>query len=135
MIKRYVAKHPDRTKYFTSLGQKKYFSVLKNCMAVIGNSSSGLLEVPSFKIPTVNIGDRQKGRVSASSVINCKADQNDIIKAIKCAIDPDFQKILKSVKNPYYIRNTSQKIINILKKTKIPKDLKKNFYNIQLDNI
>ena len=92
------------TYYFSSLGQEKYFSCLSNFDAVIGNSSSSLLEAPSFKIPTINIGDRQKGRLKAESVIDCEAKKENIQQAIQKALSPEFikktQKTNKNPKNP-----------------------------------
>lgn len=134
LIKKYASLNPKRVKYFTSLGQKKYFSLIKFCHAVIGNSSSGLLEVPSFKTPTINIGERQKGRVYAKSVINCEPTKNSIIKSILKTFNNDFIKDLEKVENPYYGGNTSKKIIEILKKTNLPRNLKKKFYDIGVDN-
>ena len=84
MIDDYVAGHPEARAY-ASLGQIRYLSCIAQVDAVVGNSSSGLYEVPSFKKPTVNIGDRQKGRIQASSVINCRPEAADIARAISKA--------------------------------------------------
>jgi GDP/UDP-N,N'-diacetylbacillosamine 2-epimerase (hydrolysing) len=113
--------------YFKSLGQLIYFSCLKYFDAVIGNSSSGLLEAPSFKISTVNIGERQSGRLKALSVIDCKAEKNQIIKSIKKACSRKFKIKLNSVSNPYGNGGASKKIINILE-TKNFVNLKKKFF-------
>ena len=133
LIKNFQSKHKERVYYFTSLGQTKYFSLIKYCKAVIGNSSSGLLEVPSFKIPTVNIGERQTGRVYAPSVINCLATKKSITLAIKKTFNKKFSSKLKNIKNPYYNGETSKKIINILKNKKIPQNLKKVFYDLDFN--
>lgn len=133
MIKDFKVKNKDRVYYYTSLGQTKYFSLIKYCKAVIGNSSSGLLEVPSFKVPTVNIGERQAGRVYAPSVINCNVDKKSIFLAIKKTFDAKFSKKLKKIKNPYCNGETSEKIINILKNKKTPQNLKKFFYDLDFD--
>ena len=133
MIKDFKIKNEDRVYYFTSLGQTKYFSLIKYCKAVIGNSSSGLLEVPSFKVPTVNIGERQAGRVYAPSVINCNVDEKSIFLAIKKTFDAKFSKKLEKIKNPYYKGETSKKIINILKNKKTPQNLKKFFYDLDFN--
>lgn len=118
---------------FTSLGLKGYLSALKYTSFVLGNSSSGLLEAPSFAIPTINIGDRQKGRLQASSVINCIAEENEIANAIKIAMSDNFINIAKKTINPYGDGKTSEKVINILDdflfNNKI--NLKKTFYDIK----
>ena len=95
---------------------------------VIGNSSSGIVEVPSFNKPTINIGDRQKGRIQANSVINCKPAEADIEKALNKAI-----KFKKDVINPYGDGKTSDKMVRIIKKTFLGKDidLKKVFYDLE----
>lgn len=115
-----------------SLGMKRYLSALKYAKLVIGNSSSGIVEVPSFKIPTVNIGDRQKGRIQAKSIINCKPEKEDIIIAIEKALSAEFLLDIKTCENPYQGENSSYKIVSYIKEffknNKI--DLKKNFYDI-----
>lgn len=100
-IQRFVEINP-RTFLFNNLGSLLYLSVAKHCKAVVGNSSSGIIEMPSLKVPTVNIGDRQKGRVSAESVIHCGYGSRDIVKAIEKAVgDEEFLKNVSNVKNPY----------------------------------
>lgn len=105
---------------------------MKYCSLVLGNSSSGILEAPSFHIPTVNIGDRQKGRIRAESVIDCLPRREDIVWAVKMAMSPDFQKELSNVKNPYGDGDTSETIVRILEKELGGReiDLKKKFYDI-----
>ena len=129
-IKNFCEKDSSRYSYYTSLGQLNYFSCLKYVDGVIGNSSSGLLEVPSFKIGTINIGDRQKGRLFGESVINCKADQISIERSINYLYSNKFKKILKNVKNPYGEGGASSKIVSILEKINSKDLLKKNFYNL-----
>ncbi len=119
----------NNRKAFVSLGQQKYLSVLKHVDMVVGNSSSGLTEAPSFKIPTINIGDRQKGRIQANSIINCNPNKNDIFKAISKGLSKNFQKKLKSVKNPYDHGLASDKILKQLEKLKFPKNIKKSFFD------
>ena len=97
---------------------------------VVGNSSSGLIEVPSFKKATLNIGDRQQGRVKAASVIDCKAKNTDIEKAIKKALSLKFKEELKSTKNPYGEKNSSVEIVKVLKRINLNGIVKKEFYNI-----
>jgi len=117
---------------FISLGTIIYLSALKYSSMVIGNSSSGLIEAPTFGIPTVNIGDRQKGRIQADSVINCKSTYKDILEAIKLANSKPFIDKAKHATNPDGDGNTSEKIVQIVKdflsNNKIK--LKKSFYNI-----
>ena len=115
-----------------SLGVQKYLSALKYAQFVIGNSSSGIVEAPSFKIPTINIGDRQLGRIQANSVINCNAIEKEIISAIECSLSEEFKMKLKDVKNPYGDGNTSGKIVNITKDFLVNRriNLKKKFYDI-----
>ena len=113
--------------YFWRFGQKNYFSVLRYVKGVIGNSSSGLTEVPSFKIGTINIGDRQKGRVKSESIIDSKANKNSITLAIKKIISSKFKRKLRKVKNPFAKKNTADKIIRVLIKFNFNKN-KKIFY-------
>lgn len=132
MIDEY-ANSNDNVCAVNSLGTVRYLSALKYCKMVIGNSSSGLLEVPSFKIPTVNIGDRQRGRIRAESVIDCEPDCGDICRAIDKANSAEFRKLVRQVKNPYGDGNTSERIVRILKEKTAdftPDKLKKKFYNI-----
>ena len=117
---------------YTSLGQLRYLSCLKYVDVVVGNSSSGLLEVPSFKIPTVNIGDRQKGRLKAGCVIDCSPIKNQIISAIKRAVSLDFKESCKVIKNPYGEGGASQKIIQTIESIALEDIIKKSFYDIKL---
>jgi len=129
MIDEYVLEHPNKSIAFNSLGQLRYLSALQYVDAVIGNSSSGLVEVPAFNIPTVNIGDRQKGRYAPKSVIHCTNDKNQIIQAIKKSLSDEFKKSIKDMKNPYGSGNTAKKIIQVLKSVKSI-NLKKKFYDL-----
>ena len=112
------------------MGQQKYFSCLKIVDLVIGNSSSGLIEVPAFKIPTINIGDRQRGRLKASSVIDCNPLESAITKSIKRGLSPSFRSSLKKVNNPYGKKGASSKIVSVLESVSFKNLLKKEFYNI-----
>lgn len=118
-----------------SLGTRRYLSTLKYACMMIGNSSSGIIEGPALKIPTVNIGDRQKGRIMAGNVICCKPEKYDIVNAIKKALTEEFQDISKQTINPYGDGNTSSKIIEIiqdhLQGNKI--NQKKVFYDIDFE--
>jgi len=115
MLKKYGAENQARVLTIASLGQQRYLSALKHCRAVIGNSSSGLIEVPSFHKPTVNIGMRQKGREAAQSVIHCEPNSQSIREAIDKAISPDFQTLVTTVENPYGQGRASSQIMDILK--------------------
>ena len=130
MIKKFVDDHKKFSIAFTSMGQLNYLSTLQFVDGVVGNSSSGLLEAPTFKIGTINIGDRQKGRLKAKSVIDCKATKDSIKKAIKILYSKDFQNILPSVVNPYGKGDATDKIIKVLRQTTVPKELKKVFYDL-----
>ena len=107
-------------------------SAVKYAKFVIGNSSSGIVEVPSFKVPTINIGDRQLGRIQAESIINCVPQENKILEAVKKALSKEFLDGLNNMKNPYGDGETSDKIVEATKdyfeneKFK----LKKKFYNL-----
>lgn len=131
MIDEYVSKNNDRCVEFTSMGQLKYLSALQFCDAVVGNSSSGLVEVPSFKIPTVNIGDRQRGRACAQSVIHCGNGACEIDEALQKALSEGFRKRLDDIRNPYEQEGTSDKIVQIIR-DKLDKgiDMKKRFYDM-----
>lgn len=130
MIDDFVDKN-DHAIAFDSLGMIKYLSAIKYCTMIIGNSSSGLVEAPSFGIPTINIGDRQKGRLQADSVINCEPVKDEIKNAIELALSADFKGKAKNTINPYGAGNTSEKIVDIIKEyilnDKI--NLKKKFYD------
>jgi len=132
MIDRYVAERPERTAAFVSLGQLIYLSAIRHVDVVIGNSSSGLIEVPAFKKPTVNIGDRQKGRLKASSVIDCSEIKEDIILAINKALSQDFQRNLKHVISPYGEGDTSLRIVKVLKSIDLSTILIKRFYDLRI---
>lgn len=120
---------------FESLGNLRYLSALKYAAMVIGNSSSGIVEAPSFRIPTINIGDRQKGRLQAESVINCRPDYKEISAAINLANSPAFREKAAHTVNPYGSGNTTEKIINVIK-DKFANggfELKKKFYDVEFD--
>ncbi len=132
MIDEYIKENPLKSIGFTSLGQLRYLSALKYVDAIVGNSSSGLIEAPSFKIGTINIGDRQKGRIKAKSVIDSLPIKKNLKKSFKKIYSSKFQKSLNSVKNPYDKGLTSKKITKVLKNVKIQNILKKNFYDIKI---
>lgn len=130
-IDEYVKNNPDKSVCFTSLGQLRYLSALKYVDCVIGNSSSGLIEVPSFRTATINIGDRQRGRIFGDSVISCGSNTEDIEKAIKKSISSNFKEnVLSVAKNPYGEGNSSDVIVEVLKKTELKGILKKQFHDL-----
>jgi GDP/UDP-N,N'-diacetylbacillosamine 2-epimerase (hydrolysing) len=121
-------KNDNRIKTYTSLGRKRYLSLLQYVRMVMGNSSSGIIEAPSFKIPTINIGDRQKGRIKPRSVIDCKPTKDEIIKAVKKAEMMDLQDLV----NPYGDGKASQRILGTIKEifSKGKIEIKKEFYDV-----
>jgi len=129
MIDQYVATEKDATISFISMGQIRYLSAMKHVDAVVGNSSSGIIEAPSFKIPVVNIGDRQKGRIQAKSVINCFPTKDAIIKSIQQALSPEFRQSIHDMTNPYERENTARNIKEIIGHFDPKNILKKEFYD------
>ncbi|MDI6452393.1 UDP-N-acetylglucosamine 2-epimerase [Peloplasma aerotolerans] len=128
-------KNYDNIISFSSLGVTKYLSMVKYALIVIGNSSSGLIEAPSFGVPTINIGERQRGRIQASSVINCSPTSEDIKYSIDLAMSKSFIDEAKKTINPYGDGNTSDKIIDILKDFVLNKkiDVMKTFYDLEAE--
>jgi GDP/UDP-N,N'-diacetylbacillosamine 2-epimerase (hydrolysing) len=131
LIDEFVAEMPNKSVCFTSLGQLRYLSLMKYASIVIGNSSSGIIETPTFQIPTINIGDRQKGREKVKTVIDTEPNNESILLAFKKATSPSFISFCKTVSNVYGEGNTVSKIIPHLKKSKQITNLKKEFYDIQ----
>jgi GDP/UDP-N,N'-diacetylbacillosamine 2-epimerase (hydrolysing) len=117
---------------FESLGQLRYFSILQFADAVVGNSSSGITEAPSFKIGTINIGDRQQGRIQSGSVINCDNTKEAIFRAIQKLYSTEFQQMLKTVRNFYEGNDTANSIIKKLKEIDASKLLKKTFFDLPM---
>lgn len=132
MIDEYVARQPSRAAAFVSLGQLRYFSLISHAQAVVGNSSSGIVEVPSLKKPTVNLGDRQRGRICADSVINCTEDESSIVSAVERALSPDFQAVAARVRSPYGGDGaTGAKIVECLKNHALGRELlMKRFHDL-----
>jgi UDP-N-acetylglucosamine 2-epimerase (non-hydrolysing)/GDP/UDP-N,N'-diacetylbacillosamine 2-epimerase (hydrolysing) len=126
IIDEYASTRPDRVYASTSLGQIRYLSAMKHCDIVIGNSSSGIIEAPVFKKPTVNIGNRQSGRLKAESIIDCEDSVESIQRAIKKGLTTDFS----GVKSVYGHGNTSLEIKNILKVATLKDVIVKKFYDI-----
>ena len=130
MIDEFVSNHKERSISFSSLGYLNYLSTMQFVDGMIGNSSSGLTEAPTFKIGTINIGDRQKGRLKAKSIIDCEPTKESINKAIDTLYSKDYKKILSVVENPYGEGNATEKIVEVLRETVLPENSKKEFYDL-----
>lgn len=128
MVDEFVAAHPNARAY-TSLGQLRYLSCMNQVDGVVGNSSSGLAEAPSLGVGTVNIGDRQRGRLKASSVIDCSPKRADIMAAIDGLYAPDFRQSLQPPRNPYGDGGASRRIVEILESHPFTNLLKKRFFD------
>jgi GDP/UDP-N,N'-diacetylbacillosamine 2-epimerase (hydrolysing) len=129
MIRDFV-KTNKNAKMFSALGQQNYFSCIAQVDGVVGNSSSGLTEVPTFKKGTINIGDRQQGRVQASSVINCEPSEIQIKRAIERLYSPEFKLNLMKTSNPYGTGGASLQIVKLLKEVSLDGIIKKPFYDL-----
>jgi GDP/UDP-N,N'-diacetylbacillosamine 2-epimerase (hydrolysing) len=129
LIDKFVLQHPQRSCSFISLGQLRYLSALQFVDAVVGNSSSGLIEAPSFNIGTINIGDRQKGRLQTTSVIQTDPDKDSILNSFNVLSSHAFQKKLKNVENPYGSGGVVKKIHQVISKVSLENILKKEFFN------
>lgn len=134
MLEDYVSHNKTRTKLFKTMGQIRYLSAIQYVDAVIGNSSSGILEVPAFYKPTVNIGVRQQGRIMPPSVICCDEDTKSIKFAVETALSEEFKSSIKNQSNPYWNGGAAEKIVEVLKNYNLSKDcLMKSFYNVEFD--
>lgn len=134
LIDQYVAERPGKTIAFTSMGHLRYLSSLHIVDLVIGNSSSGLLEAPSFGVPTINIGDRQKGRSKAASVIDCPAEQEAILAACQQGLSEPVKTLAATVDNPYRQPDTARRILQIIKQSR-QINLKKIFYDLPAERL
>lgn len=132
LIEQYVAENPDKCAAFSSMGRVLYLSALNFVDAVVGNSSSGIIEAPSFGIPTVDIGLRQTGRIRAASVLHCGPDARAIRAALGKALSPAFRRKCRTVKNPYGSGDAAKRIVRVLKSARLsPQTLMKTFYDIK----
>ncbi len=129
LLQSFAVEHSN-AKVFTSLGQLRYLSCIRHVDGVVGNSSSGLLEVPSFRKGTINIGDRQLGRLKAKSVIDCRPNTFEITAALELLYSYDFQTLLKEVESPYGIGGASEKIVEHLRQVSLDGIIKKHFYDL-----
>lgn len=135
LLEKYVLAHKDQTAIYDSLGTKKYLSAVRYAKVVIGNSSSGIVEVPSFHVPTIDIGERQAGRIRSESVVNCYPIYDSIVDAIAEIESEKFRRRLQLAKNPYEGEEPSRCIVETIADYLLNKKicLKKAFYNIQLE--
>lgn len=134
IIYKMVKEYTDLNKFnfFISVKPEEYLSLVKYSQGLIGNSSSGLIEIPSLKVPTINIGDRQRGRVRGKSVIDVRADKFEIIKGIEKILKKEFRENLKNIENPYFQKNSLEMACQIIKEFLNSKNLKKlkEFYDL-----
>lgn len=130
MINEFVKKNYKRSMFIPSMGSRKYYSTLQYIDGVLGNSSSGIIEAPTFKIGTINIGNRQKGRVQSNSTINCTHSINSIDAAIEKLYNKNFKETLKNIKNPYELEGASSKILEIIKNEDLFNKAEKEFYDL-----
>ncbi|MDI4671251.1 UDP-N-acetylglucosamine 2-epimerase [Pseudoalteromonas shioyasakiensis] len=129
LLEQYAKSNPQRVCAIPSLGQKRYLSTVKNAAVVIGNSSSGIIEVPSFNVPTVNVGVRQQGRLAAKSVLNCDPNKQSIMESIKSAIKREYKTSNEHIQNPYGAGNASGQVIAMLKNMQF--EPSKSFYDLK----
>ena len=129
-IEQYATQHTNRVRAYKSLGMRRYLSVMKYCTAVVGNSSSGIVETPSFHIPTLNIGSRQDGRIAAISVYNCSTDKESISAALEHILTPEFRAIASKAQNPYAKEGTAQAIFEVISTYPLEGIIKKEFYDL-----
>ena len=129
-IEQYATVHADRVRAYKSLGMRRYLSVMRYCSAVVGNSSSGISETPSFHIPTLNIGSRQEGRLAAESVYNCGTSKEAILEGLAQILSPEFRTLAAKVKNPYEKEGTAQAIFDVISTYPLEGIIKKKFYDL-----
>ncbi|MGO0305857.1 UDP-N-acetylglucosamine 2-epimerase [Endozoicomonas acroporae] len=132
LLEAYKRDNPERVQLVQSLGQLRYLSAMKFCDAVIGNSSSGLIETPTFGTPTLNIGDRQKGRIFGNTVINCGDSENEIESGMKKIMNPDFRQECKKSHNPYGKGDSSEKILETIINHPLENLIKKTFFDLEI---
>ncbi len=134
MIEDWASEHKEQVAVVASLGRRRYYSALANCVAVVGNSSSGLVEVPTFRKPTLNIGNRQKGRAQGNTIVNCAADRDSISEGLTKVLSLEFiREVAVQGTNPYSKEGTLQEIHRILVKTELLENALKQFHDIKFD--
>ncbi len=129
LIRDFVSKNPDRAISVASLGKKRYYAALRYVTAVVGNSSSGLVEAPCFGKPVLNIGDRQKGRIRGEGVFDCLPVKDSIIMGLQKILTPEFRKKAVKAANPYEKKDTLKTIFEVLKRIEPEKITRKSFYD------
>ncbi|MFA5844863.1 MAG: UDP-N-acetylglucosamine 2-epimerase [Coriobacteriia bacterium] len=134
MLDSFLDANPDRSVAYASLGSVRYLSLLAQVDVVVGNSSSGVIEAPSFGVPTVDVGDRQRGRIAAASVFRCEADEDAILAAVERALTPAVRAAAKGVANPYGDGRAAQRITAVLRE-RLPslRDTRKRFHDVAFD--
>ena len=131
----YADQQPERAHLVSSLGQHRYLSAVKHCTAVVGNSSSGIHEVPALHKPTVNIGNRQAGRLRPVSVIDCNEDRGSIAEALRRALLPDFTAVAETATSPYGEGGASEKIAELLAAVDLSGIVRKRFFDLPTNNV
>jgi UDP-N-acetylglucosamine 2-epimerase (non-hydrolysing) len=129
----YATHRPGRVRLVASLGQRRYLGAMRDCLAVVGNSSSGIIEAPAIKVPSVNVGDRQKGRLRAASVIDCAENAAEIQAALDRAISPEFRSVARKVQSPYGNGGAAERIAAVLRDYPLDGLLRKPFHDIALN--
>jgi len=132
-LARYVAGHPERSRLFPALGQRRYLSLVAHAAAVVGNSSSGLIEAPALGTPTVNVGERQRGRPRAASVIDCPEEAGAIAAAVRAAVSPQWQRRAAARRSPYGRPGAAHRIVTALLAADLDEVLAKRFHEIDAD--
>ncbi|MBN7818876.1 UDP-N-acetylglucosamine 2-epimerase (hydrolyzing) [Bowmanella sp. Y57] len=130
LLNEFKHKNKDTVAVVKSVGQQNYLSLLKYCDAVIGNSSSGILEAPSFHVPTINIGSRQRGRITDDTVIHCDEDEDSIHAAVRKALSKDFKEKCTTSKSVYGDGLASERILETLMNTELKEIIRKHFYDL-----
>ena len=126
-MQKFAADHPDRAGFINSLGLRRYLSAMQYAALVAGNSSSGVVETPSFGVPAVNIGSRQAGRILCQNVISCGGERTQIEDALRTALSPAFRVVAAGAVSPYHGGDTSGKIVKVLEHFDFTKP--KTFYD------
>lgn len=129
-INAFVQKHPEDSMAVVSLGKKRYYSALKYCAAVIGNSSSGIYEAPSFRVPTLNIGDRQKGRLRGESVVDVEATLDGIKRGLEKALSEEFRTYVKTTQSPFEKPGTLDNMYDVIVHYSLENIIEKKFYSL-----
>lgn len=129
MIEAFINRNSQRSILFSSMGHQNYITALKYASAMVGNSSSGIIEAPSFKLPVVNIGERQLGRLRAENVIDCRPVEEEIVHAIQKGLSKEFHLEISRMVNPFEQENTSLKIVSILASAEIENICEKKFHD------